>query len=76
MSKSKNLDIRIPIGGLFVILGLLLSVYGLFTIGDTMYDEKSLGMNINLMSGVFMLIFGLIMFIPAWKQLKSENIKE
>ena len=39
-----NLDIRIPIGAMFSLIGILLAIYGLMTSGDPMY-AKSLEMN-------------------------------
>ena len=57
-----GLDIRIPLGLLFAITGGLMAVYGLFTRGSAIY-EKSLDMNINLIWGGLMLIFGLVMYI-------------
>jgi hypothetical protein len=56
-----GLDIRIPIGAMFAILGLLLGVYGLMTSGDMELYQKSLFLNINLWWGVVLLVFGLIM---------------
>jgi uncharacterized membrane protein HdeD (DUF308 family) len=53
-------DIRLPIGYLFTILGVLLALYGLITNGAAFY-QRSLGININLSWGVVLLIFGLIM---------------
>jgi hypothetical protein len=53
-------DIRLPIGYLFTILGVLLTLYGLITINSAAY-QRSLGMNVNLTWGVVLLIFGLIM---------------
>jgi hypothetical protein len=38
-----------------------MSVYGFFTRGSAIY-ERSAGLNINLIWGVVMLIFGLTMF--------------
>lgn len=55
------LDIRIPIGAMFAIIGLLLAIYGLFTAGDAQVYEKSLSINVNLWWGAAMLIFGLVM---------------
>ena len=55
-----GLDIKIPIGLMFSLFGILLSIFGLFTNGDEMYSV-SLGNNINLWSGIFMLIFGCFM---------------
>jgi hypothetical protein len=57
-----GLDIRLPIGLMFAILGALLIFYGL--VGDkAIYDRYSLGININLGWGVVMLIFGVMMFL-------------
>ncbi len=56
-----NLDLRIPMGLMFLIVGGILSVYGLVTMGSPIY-AKSVGMNINLIWGVVMLVFGGTMF--------------
>jgi hypothetical protein len=63
-------DIRIPIGFMFSIIGLLLSVFGLFTTRSEMY-ERSLGINVNLIMGTLMLIFGLIMLYFAFRKKKA-----
>jgi hypothetical protein len=63
-------DIRIPIGLMFTIIGILISVFGLFTMSDTEMYHKSLGINVNMIMGVFMLIFGLIMLYFAWRKKK------
>ena len=54
-----GLDIRLPIGGMFTLLGVLLVIYGLVTNGD-MY-ARSLGINVNLWWGLVMLVFGGLM---------------
>ena len=54
-----KLDIRLPLGLLFLIFGLLLGGFGLFG-SKTIYD-RSLGIDINLWWGVAMLLFGLAM---------------
>ena len=53
-----NLDIRLPIGGLFTLLGLLLAGYGLMS-DDAVY-ARSLGHNVNLSWGLAVLVFGLV----------------
>lgn len=58
-----GLDIKIPIGLMFSILGLLLGIYGLTTMSDVAMYQKSFGININLWSGLFMLIFGSTMLL-------------
>jgi len=64
-------DIRIPIGLMFTIIGLLLSVFGLITTADTEMYQRSLGINVNLIMGVLMLIFGLIMLYFARRKKKA-----
>jgi hypothetical protein len=64
-----GLDIKIPIGLLFTIIGLLLFVYGFVTNGNTVLYEKSLNININLWSGILMLVFGVLMLaFSKWKK--------
>lgn len=57
-----GLDIRLPIGLLFLILGALLSLYGLLTFNDAAVYARSLGDNVNLWWGACLLIFGAVMF--------------
>jgi len=66
-----KLDIKIPIGLLFTIFGLILSVYGLVTGSDTAIYAKSLGYNVNLYIGLFMLVFGIFMLILSRKTIKE-----
>jgi hypothetical protein len=54
-------DIRMPIGMLFSVFGILLIGYGAATRGSAMYAEHSLGLNMNLWWGVVLLVFGLVM---------------
>lgn len=58
-----GLDIRLPIGLLFAILGGLLTVYGAFTFGDTDLYKRSLNIDVNLWWGMVMLGFGVIMIL-------------
>lgn len=55
-----GLDIKIPIGLMFSIFGIILTIFGLITNGTEMYGI-SLNININLWSGIFMLVFGGLM---------------
>ena len=59
-----NLDLRIPMGLMFLIVGAIMSIFGFFTRGSVIY-ERSVGMNINLIWGLVMLVFGLLMFLLA-----------
>lgn len=56
-----GLDIRLPLGLMFVIIGVLLTVYGFA--GDQAIYQRSLGININLMWGLVMAAFGVLMLI-------------
>ena len=56
-----NLDIRLPIGILFSLLGAILAAYGL--LGDASRNEQSLGVNLNLGWGLVLFVFGLVMFV-------------
>jgi hypothetical protein len=64
-----GLDIRWPIGLMFSIVGLLLAGYGLVT-GGAIY-QCSLGININLIWGVVLLIFGVLMLLGASRGRKT-----
>ena len=70
-----GLDIKIPIGLMFTILGIILTILGLVTAGDTALYEQSLGYNINLFSGIFMLSFGAFMLFTSrlFKKKKKEE---
>jgi hypothetical protein len=56
-----GIDIRLPIGILFTLLGLILTAYGAF--GDTSRYKQSVGVNINLDWGIVLLLFGVLMFL-------------
>ena len=58
-------DIRLPIGMMFSVFGLLVAGYGAATSGDVMYARHSLGININLWWGIAMVIFGAFMLLLA-----------
>jgi len=66
-AQAANLfDLRRIIGGVFVALGLLLTILGL-TESQAEID-KAAGVNINLWAGLGMLVFGLLMI--AWALLR------
>ena len=62
-----GLDIRIPLGLIFLIIGGILTLFGAFTRGSHLYD-RSLGIDVNLLWGVVMLLFGAIMFFVGRRQ--------
>lgn len=54
-----GMDIRVPIGMLFAILGAVLVVFG--KMGDQSIYTRSLGYNVNVLWGTVLVIFGFIM---------------
>lgn len=62
------LDIRIPIGLLFTVLGVLVTAYGIITNSDTELYTKSFQYNVNLWSGLLMLVFGVVMLLTVKKK--------
>ena len=71
-------DIRIPIGLMFGVMGLVLVIYGL--ISQPHQYSRSLGININLWWGVVLSIFGgamlLLAFIARQKKIISKSPKD
>lgn len=57
-----TLDLRIPIGLMFSLLGIILAAFGLATRGTSALYERSLGVNANLWWGIVLLIFGQTIF--------------
>jgi hypothetical protein len=55
-----GIDIRLPLGLLFLLLGAILLIYG--AISDPSLYKQSLGINVNLYWGVVLLAFGALMF--------------
>ena len=53
-----GLDIRLPLGLIFLIIGGIMTVYGFVTRGSAIYS-RSLGVNLNLGWGLVMFLFGL-----------------
>jgi hypothetical protein len=60
-----GLDIKVPIGLMFTILGLLLTIFGLATAGNAEMYQRSLDININLWTGAAMLVIGIVMLATS-----------
>ena len=58
-----QLDLRLPIGWMFTVVGLLLVGYGL--LADRAIYARSLGVNVNLWWGLVLLAFGVCMLALA-----------
>jgi len=61
MSGAARFDIRLPIGGLFLLLGGVLTAYGIVTKSDVQLYARSENIAINLWWGLVMLVFGGLM---------------
>jgi hypothetical protein len=57
-----NLDLRIPMGLMFTLVGVILSAFGLATKDRPGFYAQSLGIDVNLWWGLVLLVFGLSMF--------------
>jgi cation transport ATPase len=68
-------DLRMVIGGLLTLYGVILTVMGLFASSDT--KAKAAGININLWAGLVILAGGAIFL--AWarlRPLRAEDLKD
>jgi hypothetical protein len=71
--KAINLfDLRRIIGGVFVALGLLLTILGLFDSQEEI--DRAAGVNINLWAGLGMLVLGLLFLVWAFARPLSEQV--
>jgi hypothetical protein len=66
-----GLDIRLPLGLLFTIIGVLLAGYGV--LGDKAIYARSLGINVNLWWGLAMLVFGAAMLFFARRRSRLDG---
>lgn len=70
-AAAKLFDIRLLIGGLFVVYGLMLTVAGFFT--SDKERAKAADININLWLGLGMLALGLLFLL--WRRLNPIKIE-
>jgi hypothetical protein len=66
MSGAAGLDVRLPIGGLFTVLGLMLSGYGLVVGSGAASLSAGSSTNVNLWWGLVMLVFGLLLLLGSF----------
>lgn len=66
-----QLDVRLPMGLLFLLLGLILVGYGLAA-DPAIYATHSLGQNVNVTWGAIFSLFGIVMLILAAKAKKTN----
>lgn len=59
------LDLRLPIGWLFIIIGTILTIYGFVSPVSTVVSGQPI--NLNLTWGALMGLFGLCMCLLAYR---------
>ena len=64
MSATGDLDVRVPIGALFSMLGVLLTAYGAME-PSAVKGAFTKGGQINMWWGLVMLVFGVLMLLVA-----------
>ena len=69
-----NFDLRLPIGILFNFYGVVLALYGL--LGDKAQYTRSLGLNVNLIWGLVLLVFGSFMLFLARRARRNATPPE
>jgi hypothetical protein len=66
MSGTADLDVRLPIGGLFTVLGFMLAAYGLVVGSGSASLSATRSTNVNLWWGLVMLVFGLLLLFGSF----------
>jgi len=69
-AAARLFDIRLLIGGLFVLYGLMLGIAGFFTSDKA--RAKAAGININLWLGIGMLVLGLLFLL--WRMVNPLKV--
>jgi hypothetical protein len=67
-----GLDLRLPIGLMFALIGALLVVVGLIT-GP---EKKALDININLWWGLALIVFAVFMLFTSWRAGKKAAVEK
>ena len=68
-----GLDIRWPIGLMFSLIGVLLTGFGAIKSSDSMTKIGGQEININLVWGIVLLVFGVLMVFFAYRGGKKTN---
>jgi hypothetical protein len=70
-----GLDIRLPIGMMFLLLGSLLAIYGYCTGSDADFYRPSLDINVNLWWGLVLGLFGAAMLFFGLRKRVAKSDK-
>jgi hypothetical protein len=66
-----GLDVRLPVGLMFAIMGALLTGYGL--LGDHTIYARSLGINVNVIWGIVLLVTGGVFLALAARAARGRG---
>jgi hypothetical protein len=66
-----GIDIRLPIGFVFALVGILLTAFG--AASNPAIYQRSLGVNVNLYWGLVLLAFGLIMVMLGRRGMRKSK---
>ena len=66
-----QLDVRLPIGLMFSLFGLILAVLGL--VKGSEQTQRLFGLNLDLAWGLVILAFGLVMLVIALRARKKND---
>ena len=66
-----GLDVRLPVGVMFGIMGALLVGYGV--LGDQSIYARSLGINVNTIWGGVMIVFAAVLLLLAARRARAAG---
>jgi hypothetical protein len=66
-----HLDVRVPLGLMLAVMGVLLAGYGL--LGDTAIYARSLGINVNLIWGSVLIVVAAILLMLASRKAERHD---
>jgi len=66
------MDLRVPSGWFFTLVGLILIGWGLFAPAELQRADLTTT-NVNLYSGITMLVFGVFLLLLAWRAAARSN---
>jgi membrane protein implicated in regulation of membrane protease activity len=74
MSLETKLDVRLPIGVMFTLFGVIIAIYGM--VSDPAIYQRCLDININLWWGLVMVAFGGVLLIMALRSARAKKKTE
>ncbi len=66
-----GIDIRLPIGLVFSLVGILLTAFGVAS--NSAIYQRSLGINVNLYWGLVLLAFGILMVVLGRRGMRPSG---